>query len=85
MQVAEGTKGGETLQWGDNEYETYLKIDPEAQDRTIDFIERQSKAGKPFYVAHYPNLGSFLPTLPKCSSGPQPPPGRSRVQCRSRS
>ncbi|MBW2423243.1 MAG: sulfatase-like hydrolase/transferase, partial [Deltaproteobacteria bacterium] len=69
VQVAEGTKGGETRQWGDNEYETYLKIDPEAQNRTIEFIERQNKAGKPFYVAHYPNLNSFLPTLPKCTVG----------------
>jgi arylsulfatase len=69
VQIAEGTKGGETRQWGDNTYETYLKIDPEAQDRTIEFIERQTKAGQPFYVAHYPNLNSFLPTLPKCSAG----------------
>ncbi len=68
VQVAEGTKGGETRQWGDNSYENYLKIDPEAQRRTLEFIERQAKAGKPFYVANWPMMASFLPKPPKqCS------------------
>ena len=38
-----------------------MKIDGEAQNRTIEFIERQAKAGKPFYVANFPNLTSFIP------------------------
>ena len=67
VMVAEGTKGGETRQWGDNTHENYLKIDPEAQKRTLEFIERQAKAGKPFYVANYPNLTSFIPAVKKCS------------------
>ncbi len=67
VQIAEGTKGGETFQWGDNTHDTYTKIDPEAQNRTIEFIERQAKAGKPFYVAHYPNLTSFIPVQKKCA------------------
>ena len=67
VQVAEGTRGGKTSQWRDNTYDTYLAIDPEAQDRTIEFIERQTKAGKPFYVANWPMLGSFMPTEKKCS------------------
>ena len=54
-------------QWGDNTHENYLKIDPEAQKRTLEFIERQAKAGKPFYVANYPNLTSFIPAVKKCS------------------
>ena len=68
VQVAEGTKGGETLQWRDNSLETYEAIDPEAQKRTLEFIERNAKAGKPFYVANWPMMSSFLPIRPKnCS------------------
>ena len=67
VMVAEGTKGGETRQWGDNSHENYMKIDPEAQRRTLEFIERNAKAGKPFYIAHWPMLTSFLPDPKKCS------------------
>jgi len=67
VMIAEGTKGGETKQWGDNTHETYTKIDPEAQRRTLEFIERQTKAGKAFYVAHFPMATSFLPVAKKCS------------------
>lgn len=68
VQMAEGTKGGETLQWGDNSHENYMKIDPEAQRRTLEFIERKAKEGKPFYVANWPNLTSFIPNPEKCST-----------------
>lgn len=74
VQMAEGVKGGKTLQWGDNSHENYLKIDPEAQRRTLAFIERNSKAGKPFYIANWPNLTSFIPNPEKCS------PARSLLQ-----
>ena len=68
IQIAEGTKGGETRQWRDNTLETYEAIDPEAQKRTMEFIERNARAGKPFYVANWPMMSSFLPIRPKnCS------------------
>jgi arylsulfatase len=68
VQVAEGTKGGETRQWRDNTLETYEAIDPEAQKRTLAFIEQNAKAGKPFYIANWPMMSSFLPIRPKdCS------------------
>ncbi len=67
VQVAEGTKGGQTRQWGDNSHENYMKIDPEAQRRTLAFIERNAKAGQPFYVANWPNLTSFIPNPKKYS------------------
>jgi arylsulfatase len=67
VQVAEGKKGEKARQWGDNSHENYLKIDPEAQRRTLEFIERNTKAGKPFYVANWPNLISFIPNPKKCS------------------
>ena len=66
--VVEGTKGGSTRQWEDNSYETYLKIDAEAQKRTLEFIERNAKAGKPFYVANWPMMSSFLPSEKKVSA-----------------
>jgi arylsulfatase len=44
-----------------------MKMDPESQERTLEFIERQAKAGKPFYVANWPLLTSFIPALPKCA------------------
>ena len=37
--VLEGKKGEMARQWGDNSYETYVKIDAEAQRRTLEFIE----------------------------------------------
>jgi arylsulfatase A-like enzyme len=67
VQIAEGTKGGETRQWGDNTTKTYEAIDPEAQKRTLEFIERNAKGGKPFYVANWPNMANFMPIRPKCS------------------
>ena len=74
VQVAEGTKGGETRQWGDNSHENYMKIDPEAQRRTLEFIERNAREGRPFFVAHWPNMASFLPNPNKVT------PARSLLQ-----
>ena len=68
VQIAEGKKGELARQWGDNSHENYMKIDPEAQKRTLEFIERNAKAGKPFYVANWPNLTSFIPNPKKCSA-----------------
>ena len=68
VMVAEGTKGGRTLQWQDNSYDTYVAIDREAQRRTLNFMERSAKARKPFYVANWPMMSSFLPTGKKVSA-----------------
>jgi len=68
IQMAEGKKGELARQWGDNSHENYMKIDPEAQRRTLEFIERSAKAEKPFYVANWPNLTSFIPNPKKCST-----------------
>ena len=54
--VLEGKKNGKTMQWKDNSAKTYGEIDAEAQDRTIEFIERNAKAGKPFFVQHNPMM-----------------------------
>jgi arylsulfatase len=68
VQIAEGKKGEQAKQWGDNSHDNYMKIDPEAQRRTLEFIERNAKTGKPFYVANWPNLTSFIPNPKKCST-----------------
>jgi len=67
VMIAEGIKDGDTKQWGDNTHKTYLEIDPEAQRRTLEFIERQAKANKPFFVANWPMSTSFIPAIKKCS------------------
>lgn len=54
--VMEGEKNGKTLQWKDNSAETYGEIDNESQKRTLEFIEKNAEAGKPFFVQHCPML-----------------------------
>ena len=65
----EGKKGEKARQWGDNSHDTYMRMDAEAQKRTLEFIERNAKAGKPFFVANWPNMASFLPSPEKISQG----------------
>jgi arylsulfatase len=67
VMIAEGKKGEKAQQWGDNSHDTYVKIDPEAQKRTLDFIEKSVKEDKPFYIANWPNLTSFIPNPKKCA------------------
>lgn len=57
----EGTKGGETLEWGPPPTVTnYWDIDDEAEDRTLAFIDKSIDEGKPFFVAYHPTMLSFL-------------------------
>ena len=67
VMVAEGTKGGETLQWRDNSTDAYEQIDAEGLDRMFAFMERNVEAGKPFYVANWPIMANFMPIRPKCT------------------
>lgn len=69
VMIGEGTKGGESRQWGDSSFESYKQIDPESQRRTLDFIERSVAADKPFYVANWPIMTTMLPMPEKCSIG----------------
>lgn len=67
VMTIEGKKGEQGREWGDTSHETYLKIDPECQRRTLDFIRRNTEAKKPFYVAYWPMLTSFIPSPKKLS------------------
>ena len=58
----EGTKGGRTLEWGPPpKNENYWDIETESQTRTLDFISKSTQEKKPFYVAYWPILLSFIP------------------------
>ncbi|PSL19606.1 sulfatase-like hydrolase/transferase [Shimia abyssi] len=67
VMAAEGTKGGETLQWRDNTTESYEAMDDEGFKRMFAFIEANAKEGKPFFVASCPNMANFMPIRPKCT------------------
>lgn len=58
----EGTKGGKTYEWGPPpKNENYWDIETESQNRALAFISKNAKAKKPFYVAYWPILLSFIP------------------------
>jgi arylsulfatase len=58
----EGTKGGATREWGPPPKVTnYWDIETDAQARTLSFIRKSTEAKKPFYIAYWPILLSFVP------------------------
>ncbi len=57
----EGKKGGPVSEFGrPPNHDDYMKLDPEMQRRTIDFIRRNAAAKKPFFVDYWPVATSFL-------------------------
>jgi arylsulfatase len=57
----EGTKGGAVREFGTApNHADYMKIEPECQKRTLAFIEKNVAAKRPFYIAYWPQLSSFL-------------------------
>ncbi len=61
----EGKKGELGREWGGTSHEDYLKAEKEFQRRTLEFIRQNAKAKKPFYVASWPLLTSFIPNPKK--------------------
>ncbi len=58
----EGTKGGETKEWGPPPTVTnYWDIETEAMRRTLEFVKRNAEAKKPFFIAYQPIATSFFP------------------------
>ncbi len=57
----EGKKGEQATEWGDTTNQSYKRFDGEAQQRALNFMSRQAKAKKPFYVAWWPLMTSFIP------------------------
>ena len=57
----EGVKGGPVREFGRApNHDDYMKLDPEMQKRTLEFIRRNAAAKKPFYVDYWPLGTSFL-------------------------
>jgi arylsulfatase len=61
----EGKKGEQGMEWGGTSKEDYDRLDPETKVRAIDFIRRNAATEKPFYVAWWPMLTSFVPSPEK--------------------
>ena len=59
----EGKKDGPVREFGVPPFDDingYYPLDKEFEKHTIDFIQRNAKAQKPFFVAYWPQLVSFL-------------------------
>ena len=61
----EGNKGEQGKEWGVPTVESYEQMDPECEKRTLDFIRRNAKANKPFFVEYWPNLLTLIKAYPK--------------------
>jgi catechol 2,3-dioxygenase-like lactoylglutathione lyase family enzyme len=56
-------KGGPVREFGTSpSHDDYLKLDPGFEKRTLAFIQKNAAAKKPFFVAWWTALGSFLPS-----------------------
>jgi len=59
----EGKKDGPVREYGappPDDLNGYYPLDKECEKRTIDFIRRNNKVKKPFYIAYWPQMTSFL-------------------------
>ena len=64
----EGKKGEQGKEWCGTSNECYEKMDQESEKRSLEFIRKNAKAGKPFFVEYWPNFLNFLaPEAPKNS------------------
>jgi len=62
----EGKKGELGKEFCGTSNECYDEVDNESEKRTLEFIRKNSKAGKPFFVEYWPNWLNFLaPEMPK--------------------
>ena len=65
VMAIEGRKGGQGKEWGNPSVESYGQMDPECEKRTLNFIRRNAKAKKPFFVEYWPNLLSLIKSYPE--------------------
>jgi arylsulfatase A-like enzyme len=57
----EGTKGGPVREYGTPpNHDDYVQIEDEFFKRSMDFIDRSAKSDKPFFLALWPQVTSFL-------------------------
>ncbi len=60
VQIIDGKKGELGREWGLPNNESFSKMDPESEKRMLEFIRRNAKAKKPFFVQYWPNMLNFL-------------------------
>ena len=60
VMAIDGRKGEQGEEWCGISSECYGKMDPESEKRTLEFIRKNAKAGKPFFVEYWPNWLDFL-------------------------
>ncbi len=66
VMIIDGKKDGETLEWCGTSNKCYDDMDSESEKRTLEFIRKNAKSKKPFYVQYWPNFLNFLkPHMPK--------------------
>ena len=66
VMIIEGKKGELGKEWCGISNECFDKMDAESEKRTLGFIRKNAKAGKPFFVEYWPNFMNFLkPDMPK--------------------
>lgn len=65
VQIIDGKKGELANEWCGTSNECYEKMETESENRTIDFIKRNAKAEKPFFVEYWPNFLNFLLPQPQ--------------------
>ncbi len=69
VNALECTRGGPVREFGTApSIDDYLKLEGEFEQRTMAFIQKNAAAKKPFYVAWWPALGSFLPSPKKLTA-----------------
>jgi len=73
VMTLEGKKGQKAREWGVTESKTenkdFVASEAEFQRRAINFIRNATKHDKPFYVAVWPLLTSFIPSPKKGTRG----------------
>lgn len=65
----EGQKGELGKEWRGTSHDDYWAAEKEFQTRSLDFIRRSHAAGKPFFLANWPLLTSFIPSPQKTTVG----------------
>ena len=60
VMAIDGRKGEQGEEWCGISSECYGKMDAESEKRTLEFIRKNAKAGKPFFVEYWPNWLDFL-------------------------
>lgn len=73
VQILDGKKGEEAVEWCGSPGSSlgnkcYEMMEAESEKRTLDFIRKNSKADKPFFVEYWPNFLNFLAPQPQKAS-----------------